>query len=198
MPNPRPIFAGAVAGQLRGGRMLPALMARFGALLIAIAGIGLAVKATARIPRPAPVVVTHTVSLPEFGMQITLPSTWKLEPGQKGTDVVATHTDTGAILAAAITLSAPPAPKLDAMIDGFIEDQRARLGAVENISRGAMAVGLLDAGWVKLSFPRQGEPVRMKTVIVQRGLRALTLICTGGAPAQKACDAAIRPVSMAR
>jgi hypothetical protein len=143
-------------------------------------------------------VVTHTVSLAEFGLQVTLPSTWKLEPGQQGRDFVATHADTGAVLAGAVTVSDPPAPELDAIIDKFIEDQRVRLGTVDNISRGVMAVGLLDARWVKLSFSRQSEPVRMRVVAAQRGVSTLMLTCAGGAFAQKACDAAIRSVSMAR
>jgi len=166
--------------------------------LIATAGIGFAINATARVPRPRPMAVTHTVSLAEFGLQVTLPSTWKLEPGQEGTDFVATDTRTGALLAGAIILNAPPAPRLDAVIDKLIEEQRSRLGAVENLSRGAIGVGLLDGQWVKLSFKRQGDPVRMKALAVQQGPRTLTLICTGGTPAQKACEAAIRSVTMAR
>jgi hypothetical protein len=150
------------------------------------------------MPRPAPIEVTHTVSLREFGLQITLPSTWKLGPDQPVTDFVATHSDTGAILAGAVTLSDPPAPELDAAIDRIIEDQQARLGTAERISRGAMAVGLLDARWLKLSFLRQGEAVRLRTVAVQRGLSTLMLTCTGGAAAQKACEAAIHAVAMAR
>ncbi len=160
MTNLRLIFTGAIARPLRGGRMLSARMAGFGALattlgfrltgrlqgadarwaardrvgallktvgsLIALAGIGLAIHASARVPRPPPIVVTHTVSLAEFGLQVTLPSTWKLEPGQAGTDFVATHSDTSAILAGAVTLSDPPAPDLDAMINRIIEDQRAQ------------------------------------------------------------------------
>ncbi len=166
--------------------------------LIAVAGIVLAINALARIPRPAPIEVTHTVSLRQFGLQVTLPSKWKLDSGLAGTDFVATHSDTGAILAGAVTVSDPPAPDLDGTIDRIIEDQRARLGTVEGISRGVMAVGLLDARWLKLWFPRQGETVGMRTVAVQRGQSTLTLTCTGGTPAQKACEAAIRSVTMAR
>jgi hypothetical protein len=143
-------------------------------------------------------VVTHTVSLPEFGLQVTLPSTWKLDVGEVGTDFVATHSDTGAALAGAVTVGDTPAPDLDATIDGIIEDQRAHSGTVENVSRGVMAVGLLEARWVKFSFPRQGKMVRTRTVAVQRGLNTLRLRCTGEAAAQKACDAAIHSISMAR
>jgi len=215
MTNLRLIFTGAIARPLRVGRVVNGLTAvlgverwaardRVGALvktvglLIAVAGVALAIHASARVPRPAPIVVTHTVSLSQFGLQVTLPSSWELAPGQTGTEFVATHSDTGAILAGAVTLGDPPAPDLDAMIDRIIEDKRVRLGSVENITRGVMAVGLLDARWIKLSFPSHGELVRMRTVAVQRGPSILTLTCTGGAPAQKACDAAIHSVTMAR
>jgi len=171
---------------------------RIAGWLIVVAGAGLAIHASARMPRPAPIEVTHTVSLPEFGLQVRLPSTWNLGPGQPVTDFVATHSDTGAILAGAVTRTDPPAPGLDAAIDRIIEDQRARLGTVEKISRGVMAVGLLDARWLKLSFLREGEMVRLRTVAVQRGRSTLTLTCTGGAAAQKACEAAIQSVTMAR
>lgn len=192
-----------LTGRLQGADERWAARDRVGALLktvgslIAVAGVGLAIHATARIPPPAPIVVTHTVALPQFGLQVTLPSTWTLEPGQARTDFVATHSETGATLAGAVALSDPPAPDLDATINRIIENQRGR-GTVENISRGVMAVGLLDARWVKLSFQRQGEPVRVRTVAVQRGLSTLTLTCTGGAAAQKACNAAIRSVTTAR
>jgi hypothetical protein len=98
---------------------------------------------------------------------------------------VATHSDTGAVLAGAVTRSNPLAPGLDVAIDQIIEDQRARLGTVQKMSRGVMAVGLLDARWVKLSILREGELMRLRTAAVQRGPSTLTLTCTGGAPAQK-------------
>ncbi len=142
--------------------------------------------------------LTHTVYLSEFGLQVLVPSTWMVESGQEGADFVANHSETGASLAGAVTLSDPPAPDVDARIDGIIEEPRARLGNVTNIARGVMGVGLLEARWLKLSALRQGELVRMRTVAVQRGLSTLTLTCSGGAAAQKACDAAIRTVIMAR
>jgi len=193
-----------VKGRLEGADKRWATQDRIGALLktvgslIAVAGIVLAIHVFSRAPQPAPMVVTHTVSLAQFGLQVTLPSTWKLESGQRGTDFVATHSDTGAILVGAVSVSDSPAPNLHGTIDRIIEDQRARLGPMENISRGVMAIGLLDAHWVRLSFRRQGEPMRMRMLAVQRGLSTLTLTCMGGAPAQKVCDAAIGSVTMAR
>src|SRR5262249_47354971 len=65
------------------------------------------------------------------------------------------------------------------------QDYRRRAscaGKVENIARGVMAIGLLDARWLKLAFVREGEPVRMRTVAVQRGESTLTLTCSGGSP----------------
>jgi hypothetical protein len=166
--------------------------------LIAIGGVGVAIHASARLDRPTPIVVTHTISLPEFGLQVLLPSTWKLESAEPGTDFVAAHSDTGAVLAGSVSVSSSPAPGLNAIIDRIIEEERARSGTVENVSRGVMALGLLDAQWVKLSFPRQGEVVRMRTVAVQRGLSTLLLTCTGAAAAQKACETAIHSVTMTR
>jgi len=195
MPTLRHNLTGVARGISRDRLLI--VLKTLGALTAA-AGIIFAINATARVPRPRPMAFTHTVSLAEFGLQVTLASTWKLEPGQEGTEFVANDTQTGAILAGAVTLNAPPVPRLDSVIDKLIEEQRSRLGVVENMSRGAIGVGLLDGQWVKLSFTRQGDPVRMKALAVQQGPRTLTLICTGGTPAQKACDAAIRSVTMAR
>jgi len=182
MPTLRHNLTGVARGISRDRLLI--VLKTLGALT-ATAGIIFAINATARVPRPRPMAFTHTVSLAEFGLQVTLASTWKLEPGQEGTEFVANDTQTGAILAGAVTLNAPPVPRLDSVIDKLIEEQRSRLG-------------LLDGQWVKLSFTRQGDPVRMKALAVQQGPRTLTLICTGGTPAQKACDAAIRSVTMAR
>lgn len=175
--------------------------AGFGALatlgsLIALIGTCLAIHAFARSPRPAPMTVTHTLSLPEFGLKLTLPSAWKLEVGQTGNDFMATHSDTGAILGAAVEHSDPPASDLDATLNRIVEKERARSGVAKNISRGPMVVGVLAARWLKFSVSRQGERMPMRTVAVQRGLSTLTLSCTGGAPAQKACDAAVHQVGM--
>lgn len=176
---------------------MPNLVLRTLGALVAIAGIGLTINAVARVPWPPPIVITHTVSLAQFGLRVTLPSTWKLEPGLAKTDFVATHFETGATLVGAVTLSASPPAELDFTIDRLIEDQRSRLGTAEIISRGVIAVGLLDAHWAKLSFSRHSD-LQMKALAVQRGLSTLTLICTGPAAAQKACDAAIQPETMAR
>lgn len=192
------------AGGLGGADEVSDAWDRVGALLrivgwlMAVVGAVFAVHASARMPRPAPIEIIHTVSLSEFGLQVALPSTWNLGAGQTGTDFVATHSDSGAILAGAVTRSDPLAPGLDAVIDQIIEDHRARLGTVQKMSRGVMAVGLLDARWVRLSFLRERELVRLRTVAVQRGPSTLTLTCTGGASAQKVCDAAIHSVTMAR
>src|SRR5215831_8605113 len=107
-----------LTGRLEGPDNRWATRDRIGALLkavgslIAVAGIVLAIHASARARQPVPILITHTVSLAEFGLQVTLPSTWKLESGQQGTDFVATHSGTGAILAGAVSVSDPPAPNL--------------------------------------------------------------------------------------
>lgn len=166
---------------------------RIGAL-IAIAGLFLAVgrHRTAQ----APLVVTHTVSLAEFGLQVILPSQCNVKHSAQGFE--AANPETGALLVGAVTVSDPPVPNLETMVDRIIERQRAQSGTVENISRGVMAIGLLDARWVKYSFPRDGEMVRARTIAVQRGPKTLTLTCTGGPPAQKGCDAIVHSVPMAR
>jgi len=170
---------------------------KVGGSLVALAGLVLAVNAFGRMPSPAPIELTHTLSFSQFGLQVVLPSAWKVDSGQRGTDFVAQHSDTGASLVGAITVSDPPAPNLDATVDRIIEEQRARLGNLESLARGVMAVGLLEARWLKLASVREGEPVRMRMVAVQRGQNTLTLTCSGGSAEQKACDAAIRTVSMA-
>ncbi len=167
-------------------------------LLVGLAGLILAVNAFGRMPSRAPIELTHTLSFSQFGLQVVLPSTWKVDPTLRGADFVANHSGTGASLVGAVTVSDPPAPDLDATIDRIIEEERARTGNVENIARGVMGVGLLEARWLKLSALQQGELVRMRTVAVRRGESTLTLTCSGGAAAQKACEAAIRTVAMAR
>ncbi len=171
---------------------------RVGGLLVTLAGLVLAVNAFGRMPSPAPIELTHTLSFSQFGLQVVLPSTWKVDSGQRSADFVANDAGTGASLVGAVTVSDPAAPDLDATLDRIIEEQRARAGNVESIARGVMGVGLLEARWLKLSALQRGELVRMRTVAVRRGQTTLTLSCSGGAAAQKACDAAIRTVAMAR
>jgi len=179
-------------GRYRFGSLL-----KIGGSLLALAGLVLAVNAFGRMPSPAPIELTHTLSFSQFGLQVVLPSTWQVDSGQRGVDFVAQHSETGASLVGAITVSDPPAPNLDATIDRIIEEQQARLGNLESLARGVMAVGFLEARWLKLASVREGESVRMRMVAVQRGQSMLTLTCSGGSAAQKACDAAIRTVSMA-
>lgn len=171
---------------------------KIGAWLVTVAGLGFAVNAFGHLPSTAPVELTHTVSFSQFGLKVVLPSSWKVDSSQSGAEFKANHSTTDAKLVGAITVSNPPAPDLDTVIDRVIEDERARVGNVESISRGVMGVGLLEARWVKLSAMREGELVRMRTVAVRRGQSTLTLTCSGGAAAQKACDSAIRTVAMAR
>jgi hypothetical protein len=161
--------------------------------LIAIVAIGLAVYAASRISPPSSVLITHTVSLPEFGVQVVLASTWRLEPGPSGADFVAADPETGAVLAGAVTHT-PATSNLEATIAQIIETQRVRWGTVENSSQGVMALGFRDARWVKVSFVQDGHALRMGVIGVQRGSKTLTLTCTGEESAQRACVAAIRPL----
>jgi hypothetical protein len=162
-------------------------------LLIAMVLIGSALYAASRISPPSSVLITHAVSLPEFGVQVVLPSTWTLEPGQSGADFVAADPVTGAVLAGAVTPSQSTS-NLEATIAQIIENQRVRWGTVENSSQGVLALGLRDARWVKLSFVQDGHAVRMKVIGVQRGPKTLMLTCTGEESAQSACMATIRPL----
>ena len=160
--------------------------------MVVLTGVLWAIQASGRwLDRPAPMIIRHTVSLPEFGVQVTLPSTWNLEPGQTGTDFVATDSDTGAAMAGLVTVNDPHA-SLRVAIDRLVEDQRARFGTVESSSRGVTALGPLNAEWLELSFRSQGEPTRIRTTAVRGGARILALTCNGGERAQNACAAAVR------
>lgn len=160
--------------------------------MIALAGVLWAIYASGGVPpRPAPMLVRHTVSLPEFGVEVTLPSTWSLQPGPAGADFAATDSDTGAAMAGLVTVNDPHA-SLRVAIDRLVEDQRARFGTVESSSRGVTALGPLNAEWLELSFRSQGEPTRIRTTAVRRGARILALTCNGGERAQNACAAAVR------
>jgi hypothetical protein len=175
---------------------LRALMRILGPMIV-LAGFLGAIHASGRLlPRPAPMIIRHTVSLSDFGVEVTLPSTWTLEPGQERTDFVATDSDTGAVLAGVVSVTDPHA-SLRVAIDRIVEDQRARFGTVESSSRGLIGFGPLHAQWVELSFHGQGDPTRIKTIALRRGARILMLTCNGGERAQNACDSAIHPEAMA-
>src|SRR5262252_7891633 len=99
--------------------------------MIAFAGVLWAIYASGGVPpRPAPMLVRHTVSLPEFGVEVTLPSTWSLQPGAAVAGVVSVGN---------------PHDSLRVAIDRLVEDQRARFGTVESSSRGVTALGPLHA-----------------------------------------------------
>ena len=160
--------------------------------MIALSGVLWAIYASGGVPpRPAPMLVRHTVFLPEFGVEVTLPSSWSLQPGPAGADFAATDSDTGAAMAGLVTVNDPHA-SLRVAIDRLVEDQRARFGTVESSSRGVTALGPLNAEWLELSFRSQGEPTRIRTTAVRRGARILALTCNGGERAQNACAAAVR------
>jgi hypothetical protein len=172
-----------------------ALMRILGPIIV-LAGVLSAAHATGRLlPRPAAMTVWHTVSIPEFGVEVKLPSTWGVETGQARTDFVATDPDTGAVLAGVVSVADPHA-SLRVAIDRIVEDQRTRFGTVESSSRGVIGLGPLHAQWVELSFPGQGDPTRIKTIALRRGAKILTLTCNGGERAQNACGAAIHPEVM--
>lgn len=165
--------------------------------MIVLTGVLWAIHASGRLlPRPAPTIIRHTVSVSEFGVEVTLPSTWRLETGQAPIDFVATDSDTGAVLAGFVSVTDPHA-SLRVAIDRIVEDQRARFGTVESSSRGVIGLGRLHGEWVELSFHGQGDPTRIKTVALRRGARMLTLTCNGGERAQNACGAAIQRAVMA-
>jgi hypothetical protein len=172
-----------------------ALMRILGPMIV-LAGVLSAIHASGRVlTRPAPLTVWHTVSVPEFGVEVKLPSTWSLETGKARTNFVATDPDTGAVLAGVVSAAAPHA-SLGVGIDRIVEDQRARFGTVESSSRGVLGLGPLHAQWVDLSFHGQGDPTRIKTIALRRGAKILTLTCNGGERAQNACGAAIHPEIM--
>jgi hypothetical protein len=160
--------------------------------------VALAIHASGRTPRPAQLAVTHTVSSPEFGVKLTLPSTWNFEPGHSGMNFVATHSETGATLMGTASASELATSK-ESIIERIVEEQRAHSGTVENVSRGVMASALVNARWVSLSYPSKGGTARMKTVAVafQRGRNTLTLTCTEEGRVQPVCEPAIRSVTMA-
>jgi len=135
-------------------------------------------------------VFRQTVSLPEFGVQVTLPSTWMVNHSPGETHFVARDAATGAVLAGEISVADASKP-LAADIGRIVEQQRARLGPERKSSRGVMALGLLSAEWVELAYEGLGNPLRIKTIALRRGNRVLTLTCNGGNQAQTACAAAI-------
>ena len=136
---------------------------KIGGSVVTLAGLVLAVNAFGRMPSPSPIELTHTLSFYQFGLQVALPSTWKVDSGERGADFIANHAGTGARLVGAVTVSNPSAPDLDATIDRIIEEQRARTGNVENVARGVMGLGLLEARWLKLSCLERGRLVRVRT-----------------------------------
>ena len=135
-------------------------------------------------------VFRQTVSLPEFGVQVTLPSTWRVNYSPGETHFVARDAATGAVLAGEISVADASKP-LAADIGRIVEQQRARLGPERKSSRGVMALGPLGAEWVELAYEGLGNPMRIKTIALRRGNRVLTLTCNGGNQAQTACAAAI-------
>jgi len=159
--------------------------------MIALSGVIWAIYASGGVaPWPAPMLVRHTVSLPEFGLEVTLPSTWSLQSGLAGAGFAATDSDTGAAMAGVVGVG-DPRDSLRVAIERLVEDQRARFGTVESSSRGVTAMGPLQAEWLELSFRGQGEPMRIRTTALRRGARILALTCNGGERAQSACAAAI-------
>jgi hypothetical protein len=172
-----------------------ALMRILGPMIV-LAGVLSAMHASGRVlPRPAPLAVWHTVSVPEFGVEVKLPSTWSLVAGKAQADFVASDPDTGAVLAGVVN-AADPDTSLRVAIDRIFEDQRAHFGTVESTSRGVLGLGPLHAQWVDLSFHGQGDSTRIKIIALRRGAKILTLTCNGGERAQNACGAAIHPEIM--
>jgi hypothetical protein len=145
-----------------------------------------------RQSRRDPMVLRHTVELPEFGVQVTLPATWSVNPSEGKTQFVARDSTTGAVLSAEIAVS-DPSRRLAVDIDRILEQQRARLGPERRSSRGLLALGLFDAQWAELFYDGLGNPLRIKTIALRRGNRVLALTCNGGDQAQAACVAAIMP-----
>jgi len=166
------------------------------AALIAIGA--LLVGAVRHRAAQAPLRVTHTVSLADFGLQVILPSPWNVKQEGSALGFEAVNPETGAALIGAVTVSDPPTPGLETIVDRIIERQRAQSGTVENISHGVVAIGLLDARSVKYSFLQSGQMVRARTVAVQRGPKTFTLTCIGGPAAQKSCDASVHSMTMPR
>jgi len=158
-----------------------------------LVGVLWAIGATGgRLPRPDPMVVRHTVAFPEFGVQVTLPQTWSLEPTQAGTEFAAIDSETGATLTGAIRLTDSSKP-FSVEIDKIIDDHRARFGSGQNSSRGVLALGLLNAQWAELSYFGQATGTRVKTIALRRANRVLALTCSGDDRAQAACEAGIKP-----
>jgi len=146
--------------------------------------------AAGRQPLRDPIVFRRTVALPEFGVQVTLPSNWSVNHRPGETHFVARDAATGAVLAGEISVADASKP-LAADLGRIVEQQRARLGPERKSSRGVMALGPLGAEWVELAYEGLGNPMRIKTIALRRGNRVLTLTCNGGNQAQTACDAAI-------
>src|ERR1700694_5696949 len=82
--------------------------------------VALAIHASGRTPRPARLAVTHTISSPEFGMKVTLPSTWNFEPGHSGMNFVATHSETAATLVGTASTSELATSK-ESIIERIVE-----------------------------------------------------------------------------
>ena len=167
------------------------LMRIFGPMAVLIGLLWTVVAAGGRLSRPEPMVLRHTVAFPEFGVQVTLPQTWSVEPSRGGADFTARDSVTGATLTGEIRVTDPGKPlKVD--IDRIIEDHRAHFGDEQKTSRGVMALGPLNAQWSELSYYGQVTATRVKTIALRRGNRLLALTCNGEDRAQAACVAAIK------
>ncbi len=113
-----------------------------------------------RKPMADPIIVTHTLSSQALGLQLKLPSSWRLEASSDASSFKAVHDETGAVLLG--NLAVAPLDDLNAAVEKVIAEERARSSFAEESSRGSVALGLLDGRWVELSLPDKGENVRAK------------------------------------
>jgi hypothetical protein len=172
-------------------------MLKVAAAVIGMAGVGLGIHVLGQIAPPAPMAVSHSISMPDFGVQVVLPGTWTLEAGSSGTRFVAAHSLTGAALTGAVATDDQQGDS-EAALDQLIENEGSRSGAAVNAARGVMMLGLLDARWVEFSTPGQDDSGRVKRIALQRKGRTLTFTCRGGASAQQQCLSVIHSLTFAR
>src|SRR5262249_9504273 len=141
-----------IAAMAKGGMRIIAPMALLAGMIWALHA------AAGHLPPRDPMLLRQTVAFPEFGVQVVFPYTWSVNYSRGGTHLAARDATTGAVLSGEIAVTEPRKP-LATDIDRIVEQQRARLGPESKSSRGVMALGLLYAEWVELSYAGLGNPL---------------------------------------
>ena len=155
-------------------------------------------RAPATPADPRIVVNGHKMYSVPLGLSFELTDAWEMAPPLPGADFIARDKVSGAMLVGSAVVSDPPGDTLDMTLDKLMAKRRERYDHPATDTRRDGVLGEVPARVATLSVPTEDGWSTLTLTLAKKGSYTVSMTCKGLEDAQKACDAILAKLVMAK